>query len=126
MSTWQARPGRFRRVQNLLSYPGGKYRGAQLVMDRFPRKLKCMASPFTGGASIEIRMAQAGCRVFGYDIAPDLVHFWKQVLTVPFHVALALETILPDVPGGTPRSPTTPPGTRRRSASIGKGSRIRT
>ena len=105
MSGWGGKPGRFRRPQNLLSYPGGKYRGAETIMRSFPKGLTEMASPFMGGASVEIRMAQKGVRVYGYDNSPALINFWQAAILMPFELAQKLEDILPDVPGGDTPQP---------------------
>jgi DNA adenine methylase len=65
-----------------LRYPGGKSRGAKIIMKHFPRMTQ-MCSPFMGGGSIEIACAASGIRVYGYDIFEPLNCFWHYLLKDP-------------------------------------------
>lgn len=95
----------FKKTQNLLNYPGGKTHGAKRIMARFPlfRPGDKMASPFAGGAAIEIRMAQKGVRVHAYDINPELVNFWEAAIGDPFRLAQRYEELIYGVPVGKPQ-----------------------
>jgi len=46
-------------LKSPLRYPGGKSRGAAQIKRYFPRKLKELVSPFIGGGSIELQVANS-------------------------------------------------------------------
>lgn len=73
--------------KSLLRYPGGKTRAIPNIVPYFPPDLKEMCSPFFGGGSIEIFMAEKGVKVFGYDIFKPLVEFWQMVGRKPSELA---------------------------------------
>lgn len=64
----------------LLRYPGGKTRGAKEILKYFPDELDTVCSPFIGGGSIELELANKGVRIYGYDIFEPLTDFWQEVL----------------------------------------------
>ena len=72
----------------LLRYPGGKARALKKIIKYFPEDLTELVSPFFGGGAIEIHYAQKHkTRVHGYDLFPQLVHFWEMTLLDPERLA---------------------------------------
>jgi DNA adenine methylase len=69
--------------KSLLRYPGGKTRGAKEILKYFPSELDRICSPFIGGGSIELELANKGIQVFGYDIFEPLTSFWQVLLEDP-------------------------------------------
>lgn len=63
-----------------LRYPGGKSKAVQIILELLPPGITSLASPFIGGGSIEIALADKGVRVSGYDIAKPLVSFWREAI----------------------------------------------
>jgi len=80
--------------KSILRYPGGKTRAVKHITPLFP-EMDEMVSPFFGGGSIEIAMAEQGVRVHGYDIFEPLVNFWNKVLKNPESTANMLEKLHP-------------------------------
>ena len=70
-----------------LVYPGGKSRAVQILKQYVPLGVEEMVSPFIGGGSFEIHMANCGVRVYGYDAFHHLVNFWKYLLDKPQELA---------------------------------------
>lgn len=62
----------------LLRYPGGKTRAVKKLLPLIPKGAD-VCSPFCGGASVEIALANRGQRVFCYDSYKPLVDFWNSV-----------------------------------------------
>ena len=66
-----------------LRYPGGKSRAVELITEEFiiPNlsKRQKICSPFFGGGSIELHLANNGHKVAGYDDFGPLVDFWKMI-----------------------------------------------
>jgi len=67
-----------------LRYPGGKSRAVETIMP-YIRDLDCgeLCSPFLGGGSIELKCAEEGMTVHGYDLFQPLVWFWEALLSNP-------------------------------------------
>jgi DNA adenine methylase len=65
---------------SLLRYPGGKTKAIKFLRAFLPSRTKEICSPFFGGGSLEIALAQDGIKVHGYDNFKPLVCFWKAVL----------------------------------------------
>ena len=63
-------------------YPGGKSRAVK-ILEKYFEDVNEFASPFIGGGSFEIYMAEKGKRVYGYDAFDLLVNCWQQLLTKP-------------------------------------------
>ena len=75
-------------LKSPLRYPGGKTRATKTILDLIPRGIESLASPFTGGSSVEIACATArGMRVFGYDTFAPVVNFWQVLLGSPVELA---------------------------------------
>ena len=70
-----------------LRYPGGKSRAAAFLIDNFIKTPETLCSPFVGGGSIELELANRGTRVFCYDNFKPLVVFWQELLKNPKELA---------------------------------------
>ena len=74
-----------------LRYPGGKSRAVELITEKYiiPNlsKKQKICSPFFGGGSIELHLANNGHKVTGYDDFGPLVDFWKIVRKDPKKLA---------------------------------------
>jgi DNA adenine methylase len=64
-------------VRSPLRYPGGKTRGAEIIVSCFPPDTKEILSPFFGGGSVELLATSRGYRVLGFDVFEPLVEFWQ-------------------------------------------------
>lgn len=73
--------------KSLLRYPGGKTRAIDVITQYFPTNMKEMCSPFFGGGSIELFMAEKGVKVYGYDVFKPLVEFWQCTKRMPLELA---------------------------------------
>lgn len=63
---------------NILRYPGGKTKAIKFISQFITEKT--VVSPFLGGASLEIFLANVGIKVIGYDIFEILINYWKNQL----------------------------------------------
>jgi site-specific DNA-adenine methylase len=74
-----------------LRYPGGKSRAVDKIMP-YIRDLDCgeLCSPFLGGGSIELKCAEEGMIVHGYDLFQPLVWFWEALLSNPMKLAKSI------------------------------------
>lgn len=90
-------PGYRRVCLSPLRYAGGKSNAVGLILEHLPAlKSKKIVSPFFGGGSFEIAIAQQlGFQVIGYDIFHVLVNFWQTLLARPAELADALQTMTP-------------------------------
>ena len=74
-----------------LRYPGGKSRAVELITKQYiiPNlsEGQGICSPFFGGGSIELYLANNGYKVTGYDDFGPLVDFWKIVQKDPKKLA---------------------------------------
>lgn len=84
-----------KRSKSPLRYPGGKSRAIDHILKYIPASLKTICSPFFGGGSIEIVLAQRGVRVYGYDTYSPLVNFWHYAINTPRELAELAQTHLP-------------------------------
>lgn len=66
-----------------LRYPGGKSRAVNTIRKYIPPETKKIASPFLGGASVELACAADGIEVRGADAFAPLVNFWKRAKESP-------------------------------------------
>jgi DNA adenine methylase len=64
-------------VKSPLRYPGGKSRAVKKILPYIPAGITTAASPFCGGASVEIALSNMGVYVNCYDIFDDLIIFWR-------------------------------------------------
>lgn len=60
-----------------LWYVGTKYNLYPIVMELLPAGTTSLVSPFTGGASLELRLAATGIRVYGYDKFRPIPEFFQ-------------------------------------------------
>lgn len=67
-------------LKSPLRYPGGKSKAVPQIIDSFIRKQETLCSPFVGGGSVEIELANRGTRVYAYDVFTPLVVFWQELL----------------------------------------------
>jgi DNA adenine methylase len=68
-------------LKTLLRYPGGKSRAVKTLNQHLPSGIKEICSPFFGGGSFELFLAEKGIKVYGYDTFTPLVDFWQEALT---------------------------------------------
>ncbi len=66
-------------MKSPLRYPGGKTRAVKHILPLFPEDMEELCSPFVGGASIELALANKGVNVYAYDIFDPLVCFWQKL-----------------------------------------------
>ena len=59
-----------------LRYPGGKSRAVKHILPLIPEDVERVCSPFFGGGSVELAIADRGTEVRGYDKMKQLVWFW--------------------------------------------------
>ncbi len=76
-----------------LRYPGGKSRAVQQILPHIPEDCGELCSPFLGGGSIELAIAERGTRVYGYDIFEPLVWFWQALLSEPLKLAVLCDSM---------------------------------
>ncbi|GAB6394159.1 MAG: DNA adenine methylase [Bacteroidales bacterium] len=74
-------------IKSPLRYPGGKSRGVKEILQYFPEGLDTVVSPFLGGGSIELALANRGVKVYGYDVFEPLTAFWQVLLKEPEELA---------------------------------------
>lgn len=67
-------------IKSPLRYPGGKSRAVPEIINNYIRNQISMCSPFVGGGSIEIELANRGTKVYAYDVFEPLVSFWQELL----------------------------------------------
>ncbi|MDR1027565.1 MAG: DNA adenine methylase [Rickettsiales bacterium] len=79
-----------------LRYAGGKSLAVGKILEYIPDKAKLVASPFIGGASVEIAIArELKIPVVAYDIFDMLANYWKVQTTQPNELADRLAGIAP-------------------------------
>lgn len=76
--------------KSILRWPGGKTRAVRLFSSIIPQRDE-IVSPFFGGGSFEIAMANSGVKVHGYDADPALVAFWHEAISDPEGLAVLVE-----------------------------------
>jgi len=67
-------------MKSPLRYPGGKTRAVKIILDHIPEDAGELCSPFFGGGSVELAVAERGTKVVGYDLFKPLHWFWKALL----------------------------------------------
>lgn len=82
-------------MRTLLRYPGGKSRAVKILKEHIPEDIKEICSPFFGGGSLEIALANEGVKVYGYDIFKPLVEFWQVAIESPNELANEVEKYYP-------------------------------
>lgn len=67
-----------------IRYAGGKSLAVGYIVELLPMDIKRVVSPFIGGGSVEVAIAnELGIEVIGYDIFDILVNFWQVLLSEP-------------------------------------------
>lgn len=74
-------------MKSPLRYPGGKTRAVKTIMEFIPEDCGELCSPFLGGGSVELSLAEKGIKVHGYDLFEPLTWFWKALLESPQELA---------------------------------------
>ena len=86
-----------------LRYPGGKSRAVKHILPLISEKCKAwrhtkaastpvLCSPFLGGGSIELAVAERGFRVYGYDVFDPIAWFWQALLSEPKKLAILADS----------------------------------
>lgn len=70
-------------MRSPLRYPGGKSRAVKHIVPYFPEDIRELCSPFLGGGSIELALAERNVEVYGYDSFEPLIWFWQALLEAP-------------------------------------------
>jgi DNA adenine methylase len=85
-----------RYCQSPLRYPGGKSLAVGLIIEHLPTDIDRVISPFFGGGSVEIAIAnELGIPVIGYDIFDILINFWKQAIHNNFALCESITALKP-------------------------------
>lgn len=72
---------------SLLSYPGGKSKAVGTILEKFPKDIKRVVSPFFGGGSVEFACAlECGIEVLGFDLHKELIIFYNEVKNNPYRI----------------------------------------
>ena len=73
-----------KKFRSPLRYVGGKYRLIDKIWDFIPHDTKEIVSPFFGGGALELNLAyHRNMKIYGYDIEPFVVNFWRYWLENP-------------------------------------------
>ena len=84
-----------------LRYPGGKSRVAEKIAADLARLAKnpsrLIASPFFGGGSVELRLAERGFRILGTDAFYPVARFWQALKHQPQELHAAVSEFLPGI-----------------------------
>jgi DNA adenine methylase len=83
-------------MKSPLRYPGGKTRAVKTILEFIPEDCGELCSPFLGGGSVELALAEKGTKVYGYDSFEPLVWFWKALLNKPAELARAANSFRKD------------------------------
>lgn len=85
----------FKYPKSPLRYAGGKSKAVKHILNFIPKNTKEIVSPFFGGGSVEIALASNGVKVHGYDIFPQLVIFWNELLKSPLELSKEVQKYFP-------------------------------
>ena len=75
-------------MKSPLRYPGGKTRAVKHILPHIPEDITELCSPFLGGGSLELAVADRGPQVYGYDIFQPLTNFWHHLLRTPMSLSI--------------------------------------
>lgn len=81
-----------------LRYPGGKTRAIQILKETLEKEYpsrKTLLSPFLGGGSFELSLAETGYRIYGNDLFFPLYTFWDQTKQSATAVATRVQSEMP-------------------------------
>ena len=78
-----------------LRYPGGKSRAVKHILPYIPEDCGELCSPFLGGGSIELAVAErkGTTAVYGYDLFEPVVWFWHAMLSDPNTLTASIEQL---------------------------------
>ena len=80
-----------------LRYAGGKSLATGYIVEQIPSNITKVVSPFIGGASVEIALAnKLGIEVIGYDIFSMLTNYWNAQINHPNKLYKILLALNPD------------------------------
>jgi len=79
----------------MLRYAGGKQRAIGIVKRYIPEYITEIASPFAGGSSFEMFLAQEGNSVLCNDVCEPLINYFKQQQTNQEELLSLIRTYLP-------------------------------
>lgn len=98
LSNLKTKDGKYKRyLGSPLRYAGGKSWAVGYVVERLPKNIRRLISPFFGGGSIEIACAkELGIEVLGFDIFDILVNYWQVQIENPEELYLILHNLKPD------------------------------
>lgn len=86
-----------RYIASPLRYAGGKSLAVGFVVELLPNTIKRVASPFIGGGSVEIAIAnELQIPVIAYDVFDILCNYWQVQLSNPEELASRLYKFSPD------------------------------
>jgi len=74
-------------VKTPLRYPGGKSRAVKTILEFIPEDCGELCSPFLGGGSVELALAERGVKIHGYEGFKPIVWFWQALLDDPERLA---------------------------------------
>jgi DNA adenine methylase len=79
-----------------IRYAGGKSLAVGIIVDRIPSDVKRVVSPFLGGGSVEVAIAnELNIPVIGYDIFDVLINYWDVQLKNPHALYNRLQKFKP-------------------------------
>lgn len=78
-----------------LRYMGGKNRGIKYIIPLFPKNIEEVVSPFFGGGSVELELAQKGISVYGGENYLPLTNFWQCLNLNPDKLASHVNSLYP-------------------------------
>ena len=76
-----------------LRYPGGKSRAVETLLGFIPDDCGELCSPFLGGGSLELALADRGVKIHGYDGFKPIVWFWQGLLKDPVRLAAMADSL---------------------------------
>ena len=80
--------------RSILRYPGGKFRARNLIANMFDESIKTVASPFFGGGSVELELADRGKVVYAAELFKPVAFLWQQVKENPSKLVRKVESFL--------------------------------
>ena len=80
-----------------IRYPGGKSAAVGIILEKLPADVKNVMSPFVGGGTVEIAIAnELDIPVRAYDIFDVLVNYWQIQLKSPHEISRRLLDFTPN------------------------------
>ncbi len=79
--------------RTILRYPGGKFRARKAIADLLGG-CETIASPFFGGGSVELELADRGCKITASELFKPVACLWIEVKKDPERVTEAVQKLL--------------------------------